>query len=857
MQLPNLGFPRLRQRFFILSVLALLVAPAAWGQRGDAADNPGHSQRPPSFPIPPSPALSPEDALKTFRAAPGFRVELVASEPLVEDPVAIAFDPDGRIWAVEMRGWMNDVDGAGNNLPIGRIVTLEDTNGDGRMDRSTVFMDGLVMPRAVQLARDGVLIAAPPHLWFCRDTDGDGRADERQIVADDYMNFPNPQANPEADPNGLLWNIDNWLYSARYSVRIRYRDGEWQRQPAAIGGQWGLSQDDYGRHFFNSNQDQLRANPLPGHYASRNPHLYRPAGWNVQVSTDQGVWPIRVSPAANRGYRSGVLRPDGTLRIFEAACGPAIYRGGLFPGEFSGNAFVADPVAHIVKRNIVSESQGGFRSEHAYVGHEFLASTDERFRPVNLYTGPEGALYVVDMYRGIIEYIHVMTSYLRRQIVERKLDRPLGRGRIYRIVPTTFSAEAAPKLSALIPAQLVRTLADPNGWRREIAQRLLVERADESVVPDLNVLARSAPQTWTRLHALWTLEGMNRLGSDAIMAALDDPSEKIRAAAGRLSEPWLRQSLDSVVSRCVLAGMDDPAAVVLLQLALSLGEATAPAREEALLRLALQRGHPAASVHPYMAGAIVSGLRRREAEFLDQFLSLPGLKAQPPGAENLLEVLAGAILGENSLARLDRLFAHVADDGGEPSWVRLALIRGMASRRSQRLQAYPVRIADWDRIADPGVRAAALQLAATIAWPGKSGERPAPAELTPVQRERAEVGRTEYVLCASCHLPTGQGMPGLSPALVNSRWAVGRPEPLVRIVLHGKHEYTDHPPMPPLSNLEDEKIAAILTYIRREWGHSASAVDPELVARVRQETQNRERPWTRDELERIGQVPSP
>jgi hypothetical protein len=318
--------PRLRLPAFmstrnsVLILIASFLAMAAWAQRGDHRDAPGETQPPPTFPIPPAPALVPDEALKTFRVAPGFRIELVASEPLVEDPVAIAFDPDGRIWAVEMRGWMNDVDGAGNDQPIGRIVMLEDTDGDGRMDRTAVFMDGLVMPRAIQLARDGVLVAAPPQLWFCRDTDGDGKADEKTEIAADYMNLPTPQANPENDPNALLWNLDNWLYSARYPARFRYRDGQWERSRVTAVGQWGLSQDNYGRHFFSTNQDQLRANPLPAHYGSRNPHLYRPAGWNAQVASDQRVWSVRVSPAANRGYRPGVLRADGTLRVFEAAC---------------------------------------------------------------------------------------------------------------------------------------------------------------------------------------------------------------------------------------------------------------------------------------------------------------------------------------------------------------------------------------------------------------------------------------------------------------------------------------------------------------------------------------------------------
>jgi glucose/arabinose dehydrogenase/mono/diheme cytochrome c family protein len=830
-------------------LLTLLLAATVTAQRGDRSDTAEHVQRPPWFPVPPSPPLSPADALQTIRVAPGFRVELVASEPLVEDPVAIAFDADSNIWAVEMRGWMNDVDGAGNDQPIGRIVKLEDIDGDGVMDRSTVFMDGLVMPRAIQVARDGLLVGSPPYIWFARDTNGDGRADETTVVADDYMNFENPQVNPEADPNGMLWNLDNWLYNARYSARFRYRDGAWQRESAAIAGQWGLSQDDYGRHFFNSNQDQLRANPLPAHYAARNPYTMPLAGWNVRVAEDQHVWPIRVSPAANRAYRPGVLRQDGTLRVFEAACGPVIYRGGLFPPEFQGNAFVADPVGHLVKRNVVTERQGILAADHAYAGHEFLASTDERFRPVNLYTGPEGALYVVDMYRGIIEYIHVLTTYHRRQILERGLDRPLGMGRIYRVVPEGAGRLAAPKLSGLSGQDLVGLLSDGNGWRRETAQRLLVERGDRRVVPALQALARTSSSTVARLHALWTLEGLDSLDEAVLTAALDDPAEPIRAAAVRLSEPWLRRSPRSPLSGRIQQMAGDPSALVSLQLALSLGELPAAARENALLDLVLNaRRHPAAEAHPYQANAILSGLAGRELEFLETLLLHPRLRDQPSGTAALVSALAGAIFREGHLDRVSRLLARVSDRHAEPSWIRLAVIRGIDALTRKQLPDRPDGLADWEQIADPDVRTAAMSLAGHINWPGKNGDTPA-APMSAGERRRFEDGRREYLRCSTCHLPTGQGSNGLAPSLVDSQWVVGPPDPLIRIVLHGKQEYAGLSPMPGFADLSDEQIASILTFIRREWGHTAGPVDAGLVGRVRRDTRDLHGPLTRQQLE--------
>jgi mono/diheme cytochrome c family protein len=235
-------------------------------------------------------------------------------------------------------------------------------------------------------------------------------------------------------------------------------------------------------------------------------------------------------------------------------------------------------------------------------------------------------------------------------------------------------------------------------------------------------------------------------------------------------------------------------------------------------------------------------------EFLEQILAPRESQAQRAG-EGLIEMLAAAVFNERNPARIDRLFARVGDGAAEPSWVRLAIIRGVAAVPRQPLRERSDAIGEWERIVDPKIRAAAMMLADTIAWPWKSGERPKAAPLTVEQHARFIAGRREYAVCAACHLPTGMGLAGLAPPLVNSRWVIGRAESLVRIVLHGKQEYADHLPMPGLSHLGDETIASILTYLRRAWGHDASAVNPELVAGVRRETKSHEGPWTKDELE--------
>ena len=272
--------------------------------------------------IPPRAVLSPEEELKTFKLPPGFHAELVAAEPMVEEPIALTFDPDGRMYVVEMRGYMPDLAGTGELDPVGRIVRLESSKGDGHFDKSTVFLDNLVVPRAVGLAGDGVLVGEPPNLYFCRDTKGDGHCDQKTIVANDYGRR---SANPEHMANGFVWSLDNWYYNADYSGRFRYisrarfvRDGTISR------GEWGIAQDDVGRLFYNTNGSMLRCDLFPSSYLTRNPYLSTPAGVNVGIASN-ATHPARVNPGVNRGYTAD-CDAHGKLQRVTASCGPTIYR---------------------------------------------------------------------------------------------------------------------------------------------------------------------------------------------------------------------------------------------------------------------------------------------------------------------------------------------------------------------------------------------------------------------------------------------------------------------------------------------------------------------------------------------------
>ncbi len=850
--------------------LALVLIPTAC-PLAQSGDKPGEEQPalPTNLVMPPSPPLPPVEALKTFRLQAGFRIELVAAEPLVQMPVAMQFDTRGRIWVVEMRGYMPNADGVGEDQPSGRIVVLDDTNGDGRMDKSTVFLDGLVMPRALCLVQDGVLVAEPPRLWFCRDTNGDGKCDEKTEVANDYATQNDPKlgrnSNPELGANGLMLALDNWIYSPYHGYRYRHHDGRWSREPTlASRGQWGISQDNFGRLYFNSNTDQLRGDLVPSQYLSRNTN-YTAAGSNVRIATDQSVWPARVTPGVNRGYQKGILR-DGRLAEFTAACGPVIYRGDHFPPEFQGNAFVAEPAGNLVHRNVLLEHDGIVTATNAYHQAEFLASTDERFRPVNLYNGPDGALYVVDFYHGIIQHRIYMTSFLRKQVEQRSLDAPNNMGRIYRVVYDGRPPAAAPRLHKAGADELVKALSHPNGWQRDTAQRLLVERSDASSIPKLRRLALSGANELGRLHALWTLQGLARLDEPTILAALKDSNAKVRSATIRVAEPFARRN--PAVADPLRALLHDPDASVQLQLALSLGEF---GDIDSLARIASRHAS-----HLYIRDAIISGLAGRELDFVQRLLREPSWSETSEGRVTFLKSLARAVFNERNTPKVNRLLEIAAEQNSSSAWRQVALLDGVLGAfppppndkpdqqpQPAKLDAEPAALAGLQKIPSPETRSRVEKLAALLTWPGKPEPVAAPAAvavapLTAEQQKRFDSGKELYVItCGACHQPHGDGQDGLAPPLRDSDWAIGSVQRTVRIALNGvrgpitvKGKIYELE-MPGMGVLDDEQISSILTYIRREWGHTASAIDPSDVAAIRKDTEKREEPWTQPELLRI------
>ncbi len=839
----------------LLLTLLVLISFAVQAAPPASAYNRPQVQIVPQELIPPSPALSPEDELKTFQLAPGIRVELVACEPMVAHPVAVQFDPDGRLWVVEMRGYMPNLEGIGEDKPVGRVSVLTDTDGDGRMDQSTVFLDGLVMPRAIILARDGAFIGAPPFLWFCRDTDGDGRADEKVEIAKDF-GFPIDPNNvafgePENKPNNPLWGFDNWIHIGHYTGKFRWRDGQWQRGVETSLGQWGLSQDDWGHFFNNSNSAQLSVQIIPSHYLSRNPNYPRPRGRNVSAASDQSVWPVRVSPGINRGYVSEMLR-DNKLKEFTAACAPWIYRAGLFPADFLGNSFVCEPAGNLIKRNLMTSVDGVPTAREAYEKKEFIASTDERFRPVNLTTGPDGALYICDMYHGIIQHRVSVSKYLEDQVRARGLDKPTGLGRIWRVVPEGVKRPASPAMSKETPTQWVTHLSHPNAWWRETAQRLLVARDDATVVPQLEALATTGKAALGRFHALWTLEGMQKLTWKTLARSLEDADPRVRAAAIRAGESLLvGDDRAAMLAKWMKLSRDEKAPEVQLQLALSLGEARDADADNAMMKLCLR-----ASENTYLRDALLTGVNGRELELVRRFTTEPVDK----NLDSLLGGLAACILSGRNADQIVRLLGTIADMPVEARTRKQALLNGLTTSEVV-TQRRPLKLATAPAVLEK-IRSASLKtdkVEALLRWPGKPGAVEAPVTpLTAAQQARFDMGRAIFTgTCASCHQTHGLGLDGLAPPLVDSEWVNGSVERLARIAINGvrgtikvngRRYALD---MPAWGLLGDEQLAAIFTYIRREWGHTADPVETDAVKKIRAAVSGRQDAWTQDELLKI------
>ena len=515
---------------------------------------------------PSSAYLTPAESMKSFHLPKGYRLELVASEPMIHEPVAITWDGNGRMFVAEMNTYMQDAEGTGEMNPVCNVKRLEDTNGDGKMDKAVVFIDSLLLPRLILALDDRLLVAETNvnHIYSYRDTDNDGVADEKKLVyRNDFVNTN----NLEHQKSGLVWNLDNKMYVTYQDVRYKYDNGMLKTEQLinGSGGQWGLANDNYGRLFYST-----AGGENPALDFQQNPYFGRFDAANQFDNEFQSVWPIISTPDVQGGLAR--LRPDSTLNHFTACAGQSVFRGTAFPADANGDLFIPEPVGRLIRRAKVINTDGKITLKNAYEKEEFIASTDMNFRPVNSATGPDGCLYIVDMYRGIIQEGNWTKkgTYLRKQIDQKKFDKNIGRGRIYRVVYDGIKPDKTPpRMLSLPTSQLVQYLSHPNGWWRDNAQKIMVVRGEKEVVPALREVALNSPTQLARIHALWTMNGLNSLDRPTLLAALKDKDAEVRKTALWICEEPIRAGDDKLIDE-VATLRNDPSADVRYQLALSL-----------------------------------------------------------------------------------------------------------------------------------------------------------------------------------------------------------------------------------------------------------------------------------------------
>ena len=531
--------------------------------------------------------LSQEEALQSLQVVEGFRIELFAAEPHVIDPVDLAFDENGGVWVAELL----DYPSVKGDKPRSHIKFLEDRDEDGVIDHHTVFADQLSQVSSVLPWKGGILATIPPDIIFFRDTDGDHVADERKVIHTGFtVLFPQRQIN------NLRLGIDNWIYVANRGqsghitspdhpgqppvfvrgLDFRFHPDRGLFEPETGNTQFGVSFDEWGNRFLSENTQHLRHAVFPYRYLARNPFVH--ATIRQQEISDHGtaIFPLtppqqwRVDRTEARRKRYSETQPGRIEQLdghFTASCGATVYVGDAFPAEYVGNVFVSDTNGNLIHRDVLTPSGATFLASREPKDREFLASTDNWFRPVNFRNAPDGNLYVVDYYRQYIEHSNFVPDAVQKHL---QMDFFNGddRGRIYRIVPENPRRAGAleVRLGRTGTAALVRMLAHRNGWHRRTAQRLLVHRKDTAALPELEKLVRERPTPQARLHALWTLEGLSALGPRLVASVLDDPHPGIRENAVRLAERFFPQ-----LSPAVIKLADDPSPKVQFQVALSLG----------------------------------------------------------------------------------------------------------------------------------------------------------------------------------------------------------------------------------------------------------------------------------------------
>ena len=727
------------------------------------------------------PARSPEESAALIELPPGYRAEVVAHEPEIQEPVWIAWDGNGALYVAEMNSYMQDAHGTGTKEERnGRIKRLVDTDGDGVMDEVTVFADKLLLPRMILPLDERILIQETDDasLWSLRDTDGDGVADERIRVKKGGA----PKNSVEHQDSALTWGLDNWIYTAQGRERVRFvPEGEWKSEKILNEfNQWGMGMDDLGTTFYSQNSIPGRGFQFPWIYWNL---IGQKVDWKrferptLGPETDaafQLIYPA--FPVGDRGESMG--------RSWTSACGLSIYRGDALPEEMRGAMMLCEPCSHTIRRARIASGPDGVTVANIDDHAEFFASRDFYTRPVATATGPDGCLYVVDMYRGIIQDAPWVGPEFVERIETMGMDQVKNRGRIYRIVHEDHAPGATPNLLDLAPEELVPHLANPNGWWRDTAQKLLILRGDSAAVPALEKLVRESAEPLAKVHALWTLHGLGALESGVAVAALGDSDPRVRLSAIRVLEGNI-QSNDSQVIERLFTLKDDTEISVRKQLVLSLGWSAEPRAKQVIQEIA-------------ESGVTDGGI------FLATMTALFG--------ETDLPLVAKVKDGS--------LFREIAD----PRTRSETQGRWKAGLEAWEGRAARPRILDTGslKLVDQGRE---IYEAVCLTCHGADGQGvtpPGQAPLAPPLAGSPRVnGPKEALVRILLH--------GMAGPLEGKSYAAGLMAPL-------GHEQ------------DDEWCASVLSYLRQEWTNDAAVISAEEVAAVREHSAERKAPWTEADL---------
>jgi putative membrane-bound dehydrogenase-like protein len=668
---------------FLIAGTAIVPAPTglAW-----AAENPKpDAEADFSSELPRIPPREPKEALQLFEVAPGFMIQLVAAEPLVTDPVAACFDAEGRLYVVEMRDYSEQ-----DQEHLGQIRVLEDTDQDGRFDRSTVFADGLSWPTAIFPFDGGVFVAAAPDFFYLKDQDGDLRSDEKRTV---FTGFS--RSNVQGLVNSLRWGLDNRIHGCgageggkvvaantpdAEGVSLRGRDFSFDPRKLDLraesgGGQHGMSFDDWGRKFACANSQHAQFITYDDQYLKRNPQLAAP-GPRVEIADDGGQAPVyRASPVepwrivrtrlrvsgAVKGVVEGGGRPAG---YFTGATGITIYRGDAIEA-MRGMMVVGDVGSNLVHRKRLTPNGISFIASRIDPESEFVRSSDIWFRPVQFHNAPDGSLYILDMYREVIEHPKSLPP-----VIKQHLDLTSGRdrGRLYRVAPLEWTYRPTPLVNNMSSAELVVLLSHKNAWHRETASRLLFERQDHSIIPELKELAGHGEQPLGRLHALSVLQGLGELDAATVAAAISDPHPRIREQAVRLAEAFpdsteIQQALGKRTA--------DDDLRVRYQLAFTAGEFPQALRDRWLISILSKDGGD-----KWICMAAASSLGTNSLPVLQGLFADSGFRqiaAKSPIVPQLIRQIAAEPGEEGTLALLQTLRSLPANENA----VRRTLLAGL------------------------------------------------------------------------------------------------------------------------------------------------------------------------------------